>query len=597
MQKEPTIHYTVFLEQPETHLLKIVLAVSNPSPSQRVSMPVWIPGSYKIRDYAKHIVRIEAQDASGSIALTKVTNHCWQCNQVKDHLIITYWVYAFDRSVRGSHMDTTHAFMNGCCIFLAVEQQLDAPVSVTLNKPKGVLYTAWQVATSLPQTQGKRGEFGDFFASNYDALIDHPIEIGTFDRFQFDVAGCQHDLVITGQWNGDIQRLLKDLKAICTYEIEFFGNKPPMSYYLFLLTVTEEEHGGLEHRQSTALICSRYAFPKPQIQELSDAYQQLLALFSHEYFHLWHVKRIKPKSFIPYDLTQPNTTQQLWIYEGFTAYYDELILLRAKVIHKRQYLHLLEKALTRFYRTKGRHIQSVADASFDAWIKLYQPTENSINTEISYYNKGALIAFCLDIAIRDATNSQRSLDDVMQWLWKMHGQTQQGTEADVIEQWVSQQIGKPLADSLHAWVYQTGELPIAHTCSLLGLDFHLRKAETIKDLGGQKTFAKLPLSLGFRTSFTVQGLKVDAVLTGGPAEKAGLAPNDLIIAMNTIQVNSKNYQDLLDYQGLGQAISIHAFRDHVLMQFEVVPQLAEDDTVVLRIEADKLSQIAKKWMR
>jgi predicted metalloprotease with PDZ domain len=596
MKKLPTIQYAVFLEQLEAHVLKVVLTVSESMPVQRISMPVWIPGSYKIRDYAKHIIRIEAKDTTGEISLEKVTNHCWQCSNVQGKLTITYWVYAFDRSVRGAHVDTTHAFMNGCCIFLAVEGRENEAVSVILNQPASAFCAGWQVATSLSQISGNRGEFGQFIAKNYDELIDHPIELGTFDRFQFDVAGCQHDLVITGKWIGDIERLLKDLKTICAYEIDLFGKTAPMSYYLFLLTVTEEEHGGLEHCHSTALLCSRYAFPKPGIQEPSDAYQQLLALFSHEYFHLWNVKRIKPKEFIPYDLTKPNHTKQLWIYEGFTAYYDELILLRSKVIHIKQYLHLFEKNLTRFYRTKGRGIQSVAEASFDAWIKLYQPTENSINAEISYYNKGALIAFCLDIAIRKATNNQRSLDDLMCWLWDVYGKTQRGTEDGVIEEWLAHHVEENLVTSLRQWVYGTGELPIAETFALLGIEFTLRQAATTKDLGGYKTFSKQPLSLGLRTSIHTHGMKIDAVITGSPAEKAGLAPNDLIIAMDSIQVNSKNYQDLLDYRVGDQPLIIHAFRDHVLMQFHVIPQVAENDTAVLRVEPKGLNPIAKKWM-
>lgn len=597
MQSMPTIEYAVFLDHPETHLIKVVLTVSNPLPTQRLSMPVWIPGSYKIRDYAKHVVRIEACDEIGPVILTKETNHCWSCEAVTGELSVTYWVYAFDRSVRGAHMDMTHAFLNGCCIFLAVVGHLEEPISVILHQPTPAVCEKWQVATSLPQITGRQGEFGQFLASNYDELIDHPIEIGTFDRFQFEVAGCKHDLVVTGKWTGDMLRFVKDLQAICAYEIAFFGNSPPMSYYLFLLTITEEEYGGLEHRQSTALLCTRYALPKVDVKEPSDTYQQLLALCSHEYFHLWHVKRIKPKAFLPYDLTKPNETRQLWIYEGFTAYYDELILLRAKVIQTRQYLHLFEKNLTRFYRTKGRHVQTVAEASFDAWIKLYQPTENAINAEISYYNKGALIAFCLDIAIRNATDNQKSLDDLMRWLWEVYGKPQQGTDETVIEHWLLNQVDESLVSRLRQWVYTTDELPIAEMFTTLGIEFHLRSAETIKDLGGHKTFAKQPIGLGLRTSFNVHGMKVEAVLTGSPAEKAGLAPNDLIIALDTIQVNSKNYQDLLDYQVVGQPLTVHAFRDHVLMQFQIMPQLADSDTAVLRVESKNLSQIAKNWMR
>ncbi len=596
MNKTPMIQYAVFLDQPESHLVKVVLTVSKPMPIQRLSMPVWIPGSYKIRDYAKHVVRIEARDQAGPVSLMKETNHCWRCEVAKGELVITYWIYAFDRSVRGAHVDITHAFMNGCCVFLAVEGYLQEPSSVILHQPAQAYCAKWQVATSLTQVTGSQGEFGQFFANNYDELIDHPIEIGTFDRFQFDVAGCQHELVVTGKWTGDMQRLVKDLKAICTYQITFFGNAPPMSYYLFLLTVTEEDYGGLEHRQSTALLCTRYALPKFDMQEPSDTYQQLLALCSHEYFHLWNVKRIKPKAFMPYDLTKPNYTRQLWIYEGFTAYYDELILLRAKVIQPRQYLHLFEKNLTRFYRTKGRHIQSVADASFDAWIKLYQPTENAINAEISYYNKGALIAFCLDIAIRNATDNQRSLDDFMRWLWEIYGKPQQGTDEDVVEVWLLQHAGESLAHTLRQWVYTTDELPITEMFARLGIEFYLRSAETSKDLGGHKTFAKQPLALGLRTSFNVHGMKVDAVLAGSPAERAGLAPNDLVIALDSVQVNSKNYQDLLDYQVVGQPLTVHAFRDHVLMQFQVMPQAADKDTAVLRLESKNLSQIAKNWM-
>ena len=399
---------------------------------QRLSLPAWIPGSYLIRDFSRQIESLAAYSGARRVAVNKLDNHTWQAAPCDGPLRVEYEVYAWDLSVRGAHLDETHGFFNGTSVFLRVHGQEQLPCLVDLAPPRGI--EGWTVHTSLPEARGlpgaaRRHGFGLYRAPDYDALIDHPVEMGTPQVVSFTAHGAEHELVFTGVAPKlDLARIADDVRRICETQIAFFEPRTRRApfldsadRYVFMTMVTNDGYGGLEHRASTALMTARKDLPVLGQQGQGEGYRGFLGLVSHEYFHTWNVKRIKPAAFAPYDLSQPDLTRLLWVFEGFTSYYDDLLLLRSGAITQADYLRLLAKTITGVARTPGRLKQSVAESSFDAWTRYYKQDENSPNALVSYYTKGSLVALGLDLLIRQETAGARSLDDVMRLLWQRHG--------------------------------------------------------------------------------------------------------------------------------------------------------------------------------
>ncbi|MGH8809345.1 MAG: M61 family metallopeptidase, partial [Noviherbaspirillum sp.] len=411
------IHYMISPKDPAAHLYEVTLTVANADPDGQVfSLPAWIPGSYMIREFARNIVRIHAESAGRNVPLKKLDKHTWQAAPCDGRIVLRYEVYAWDLSVRAAHLDPTHGFFNGTSMFLSVHGQESFPHVVDIRRPDGAAYKAWRVATSLPELDAKRYGFGTYVAADYDELIDHPVEMGTFELASFKAHGVPHDVVITGHVpNLDMARLTADLKKVCETQIALFeprSKRAPMNRYVFMTLALGDGYGGLEHRASTALICSRADLPAKGQKEMSDGYRTYLGLCSHEYFHTWNVKRIKPAVFAPYDLRAEGYTSLLWLFEGFTSYYDDLMLVRSGVIDEAEYLKLIAKTVNGVLRGSGRTKQSIADSSFDAWTKYYRQDENSPNAIVSYYTKGSLVGLALDLTIRAETKGRKSLDDV-----------------------------------------------------------------------------------------------------------------------------------------------------------------------------------------
>jgi len=392
---------------PAGHRYRITLTIDTPSPEgQRLSLPAWIPGSYLIRDFSRQIESLSAHAGTRRVNVDKIDNHTWQAAPCDGPLRVEYEVYAWDLSVRGAHLDDSHGFFNGTSVFLRVHGQDHLPCLLDLAPPRGL--DGWKVYTSLPEARGHRGAarrhgFGLYLAPDYDALIDHPVEMGTPHVATFTAHGAEHELVFTGVTpNLDLARITGDVKKICETQIEFFEPRTKRApfldstdRYVFMTMVTGDGYGGLEHRASTALMTSRKDLPVVGQQGQGEGYRGFLGLVSHEYFHTWNVKRIKPQAFAPYHLDQPDLTRLLWVFEGFTSYYDDLLLLRSGAITQSDYLRLLAKTITSVARTPGRAKQSVAESSFDAWTRYYKQDENSPNALVSYYTKGALVALGL----------------------------------------------------------------------------------------------------------------------------------------------------------------------------------------------------------
>jgi predicted metalloprotease with PDZ domain len=511
------ITYRVDARSAQTHEFHVTLTVPNPAASQGLSLPVWIPGSYMVREFSRHLSGLQAEQGGQPVRLTQTDKAGWQADCAGGKaLTVRYRVYAFDTSVRTAFLDMQRGFFNGTSLFLKVQGRDGEAHRLQLSEvPKG-----WEVATALnPVKVDERGR-GSYEAPHYDELIDHPVELGHFWRGRFFVQGVPHDLVVAGAWpDFDSERLLRDTQRICEAEIAFWHGKkkPPFDRYVFMLNAVEDGYGGLEHRNSTALIAGRRDLPQlGKASELSDGYVTLLGLISHEYFHTWNVKRLRPKEFAQYEHGRENYTELLWFFEGFTSYYDDLTLLRAGLIDTPRYLKLLAKTISGVLATPGRHVQSVAQSSFDAWVKYYRQDENSPNATVSYYTKGSLVALALDLLMR--SGKQGNLDDVMRLLWQRSGGGPVG-EADIARA-LNDVAATPMDAALQAWVHGTGDLPLKELLERFGIAWQAQPPTLAQRLGLKVSESALT------------GIKVSHVLRGSVAEAAGLAAGDELLALD-----------------------------------------------------------------
>ena len=404
------ISYRITSASPSAHLFDVELRIDAPGTDELYLMlPAWIPGSYMIRDFARNLVSITASSGERQLGLVKVDKQTWRVQPCATPLKVSYQVYAWDLSVRGAHLDQTHGYFNGTSVFLKVVGREHEPCEIEIVRPTGTSCSDWRVATTLSRIDAPELGFGRYGADDYEELIDHPVEMGRFDFRRFSAAGVDHEIALTGRHRADLERLCSDLKRICEYHAGMFGALPKMSRYLFLVTAVGEGYGGLEHSTSTSLLCKREDLPKAGEESITEGYRRFLGLCSHEYFHLWNVKRIRPEALRRADLAAERYTRQLWAFEGITSYYDDLALVRSGLIPAESYLETLARTITRVMRGAGRLKQSLSDSSFDAWTKFYKPDENSPNAVVSYYAKGSLVAFALALRIRACTGGQRTL--------------------------------------------------------------------------------------------------------------------------------------------------------------------------------------------
>ena len=585
LKTPPAIAYTIVPKDLAGHLFAVTLTVAAPAPGgQTFALPAWIPGSYMIREFSRNIVQIRAEANGKPVALTKLDKHTWRAAPVSGALTLQYEVYAWDLSVRAAHLDQTHGFFNGTSVFLRVLGQEETAHLVDIERPLDAAAGSWRVATALAELGAERYGFGTYIAAGYDELIDHPVEMGDFALASFKAHGVAHDIVISGHVpNLDMARLQADLKAVCETQIAFFepkSKRAPMQRYVFLTLAVGDGYGGLEHRASTALICARADLPTaatPKNLAAGDGYLKFLGLCSHEYFHTWNVKRIKPAVFAPYDLQAEAYTPLLWLFEGFTSYYDDLLLVRSGVLDEATYLALQAKTIGSVLRGSGRTKQSVADSSFDAWGKYYRQDENAPNAIVSYYAKGSLVALLFDLTIRAKTDGARSLDDVMLALWQRFGRdfyagnARGVTEADVeaLFDEVSDLKLKPLFER---YVRGTDELPLAKLYAPFGVK-----------LSDERRTAKPSLDVALGRDGG--DCKLTQVHEGGAAHAAGLSAGDLLVALDRLRVsgNPANLDTLLGRYRVGDRVEVDAFRRDELMTFKVVLQGERVPAITLKV--------------
>ena len=581
--------YSIRPKSPTAHLFEVCLTVAAPDPDGQVfAMPAWIPGSYMIRDYARHVVAIRAESDGRAVPLRKIDKSRWQAAPVDRSITLCAEIYAFDDSVRGAHLDTTHAYFNGPCVFLEVIGQEKLECVVDVLPPDGDVGSDWRVATSMPRKDAAEYAFGSYCCADYAELIDHPVEISQLAIGEFEVAGIPHAIAIRGRTRVDMARICHDLKTLCEHHIALLGAPADLDRYLFLLYAPGTGYGGLEHRWSSSLVCSRDNLPQRGDTDVSDGYRTFLGLASHEYFHLWNIKRLKPAVFSPYDLAVETHTSLLWVFEGITSYYDDLALVRSGLISEESYLELLGRTITRVLRTGGRTRQSVAESSFDVWTKLYKQDANAPNAIISYYPKGALIAATLDLKLRVETDGATTLDEVMQACWARWGSDDEGMPEDGFETVCKELAGIDLDDFFDAAIRGTGELPLRAMLEKFGIEYHLRQARDATDKGG-KSAGQTELEalwLGANLSESNGKMVFASVLNDGPAEDAGIAPGDVAVALDGVALTAGNNRRRLKSYRDGDELDLVVFRGDALMTTRIRLANAPEDTCYLRIDND-----------
>lgn len=596
-------HYTITPANPGAHLFEVTLTIAEPDPhGQVLSIPAWIPGSYMVRDYARHVVAIRAESGGENVELAKLNKSSWQAAPCGGALTIIAEVYAWDLSVRGAHLDTTHAYFNGTCVFPMVEGQETVPCELDIRPPPVPHGKGWRVATSMQRDGAEPYGFGGYRAADYAELIDHPVEVGDLQIGEFEAGGIPHTIAIRGHRRADMARICRDLSTLCADHLSFLGAPKDLDRYCFLLNVVNDGYGGLEHRWSSSLVCSRSELPKRGDTAIANGYRRFLGLCSHEYFHLWNVKRMKPAVFDPYQLQSEAYTGLLWVFEGITSYYDDLALLRSGLITPESYLELLGQTITRVHRTHGRFRQSVEESSFDAWTKFYKQDANAANAIISYYAKGALISLALDLTLRHGTDGKMTLDDVVRECWQRYGETGEGMPERGLESVAAELSSLELADFFARYVRGTADLPLALLLREVGVQLHWRAAENRNDSGGKPVSGLNTVAapwLGAVVAESPAGTLVSVVHAGSPAEQAGIAPGDEIVALDGIRLTAASFDQRLREYSAGDKVTVTVFRRDELLTFKAKLEEAPESTAYLTLDddSDKTTQQKRQaWL-
>lgn len=565
------LHYQIEFDDYRQHLIHVTLRFLA-NPTQVLSLPTWIPGSYLIREFSKHIESVKAYDEAGrQLQINKFEKNKWRLYNT-DHELITveYDVYAYDLSVRGAYVDQTRLYVNPACVCLGLQDQEESAIEVEVFLPEELKH--FQIATGLESRSLVKGRY-TLKANNYAQLIDAPFELADQTRFSFEANGIPHEFVVSGQHTMNAARMKQDLEKICSTEISMFGSAP-FENYTFMTMATGNSYGGLEHPNSTSLISPRDDFPKAnEPVEPSADYQRFLGLCSHEYFHSWLVKFIRPENFANYDLDQEGYTSLLWIFEGFTSYYDDLILYRSGVISQASYLKLLKGQIDRYLQNPGRFIQSVSESSFDAWIKFYRQDENSNNAGTSYYNKGCLVALSLDLGLRLRGSS---LDALMRRLYENTQKSMQVNERTIVEL-CNELTGDNWIEQINHLINTTDELPLDQLFPEFGLSYSLQNEKA--------------LPFGLKVAEKAEGVIIQQAHRDGVGAKAGLSANDVIIAIDGLKASEKLLNQYAKQQG---QFTVYAFRRDEFLQFE----LQGGEVALTTVELTVLDQAkAEKWLK
>ncbi|GFE67669.1 M61 family metallopeptidase [Chroococcus sp. FPU101] len=575
-QTRPVISYQVAMSEPTSHLFEVTLQIRGwNSDRLDLKMAVWTPGSYLVREYSRHVQDFSAKANQQKLVYCKCAKNHWQV-ETPNHseITVTYRVFANELTVRTNHLDATHGYFNGAALFLYVPQFLKQSYTVTIIPPD----ENWQVTTSLPLVEGKENTF---IAKDFDTLVDSPFEVGIHQKYDFEVLGIPHQLAIWGQGNVNVERLISDTQKIIATEAKMFGGLP-YDRYVFLLHLSKNSYGGLEHKKSCTLIYSRFGF------RAKDKYNNFIQLVAHEFFHLWNVKRIRPKALEIFDYEQENYTNALWFCEGVTSYYDIVFPMRSGIYDSKTFVDLLGKEINRYLSIPGRKVQPVSESSFDAWIKLYRRDANSDNSQISYYLKGQLIAMLLDLLIRQRHDNQRSFDDVMRIMWEKYGKAEIGyTDAELKK--VIESVAKiDLSDFFTRFIDGVEELPFEEYLEPFGLE--------LKKVYEEERVPYLGIKVNSENGKEI----IKFVEIGSPGQIAGINTEDELLALDGFRVSGDQISDRLkDYQE-NDIIQVTVFHQDELRTLSVklaAPQPSRYELVRIQNSSDSQKQNFSEWVR
>lgn len=589
------VRYQLELADLAGHYLDVQLELlPHDNLAMQLTLPAWIPGSYMIRDFARHLLDIRAEDQAGPLPLVQTDKQSWQLQHRGQLVTVFYRLYAFDLSVRANYLSADIAVINPAASCLQVVGQQHLPHVVTVKRGQAPQH--WQLASGLSRDPATTAlQFGRYLARNYAQLIDSPLLAGVLDVASFSVDNVPHHLVLCGAVATDVQRIAKDLLPLCQAQKQVFGSLPSdLQEYWFLTWVVDQGYGGLEHRNSTLLLCNRFDLPNPQLpDEYTEEYQNFLALCSHEYFHTWWVKRARPAAYLNYELQAEQYSTQLWLYEGFTSYYDDLSLLRSGKLSLEQYLTGLAKTISRLQRSPANLRQSLADSSLNAWTRFYRQDENAVNAVVSYYAKGALLAFCLDAELQQ---HNLCLDGLMQLCWQNFGSGESGSDDDSFFRLLRQYSqSETLVNKVQGWVQEAIELPVAAAASALGLELSWRQPEHPQDLSGDKELKLASLDPGFHYEARPEGLLLTAVRNGTAAHRAGFSSGDMLIAVAQLKATEATFRQCLLRAAADDVLQCHVFRQQRLVQLALQLEPVPTTVAVLKAISQRTQWPGISW--
>mgnify|MGYP000890798819 FL=1 len=581
-----TLRYTITpVPNSGTFLIELALSARD---ELLLRLPAWLPGSYMIRDMAAEIQSLAILCGGQSLDGRKVDKSTWrvQLGEKERKVTVRYEVFAQDSSVRRAYLDSDRGFLTFSSLCLCPIGREEEAIEIEIREPK--VANGWKVATELSPLQIKENGFGRYQAENYDELIDSPMEIGPWQAIEFKAYGVYHRIILSGKVPPfDQQRLKSDVKCCAETVISFFEpktHKAPFASYSFFLNLSENLYGGLEHRASTALAASFFDLPIVGDKTISAGYAKLLELFTHEYFHAWWVKRVKPSVFIPYDLTQETYTNLLWVFEGFTSYYDALLTARSGATDTESYLKSLSETLNRHYLGSAKNRQSLAESSFDAWIKYYKVRTNRSRSVTSYYDKGALVAMALDAFIQKESAGKHSLDDVLRYAWQQFkevGKDYAGIDEEMMPELIFEATGIDVSEKIDRWVYGCEEPDYKRVLKTMGIDL------TEEKLPVEREVLQATLS-------GTNALKVSQLDEAGAAELAGLCVGDELLAIDSIRVTKSNLEKLLNRYRQAKTFSLHVFRNGLLKEFFLKPRKA--DVRKIKLSVGSSGKIFCRWL-
>lgn len=546
--------YKVSFPKPETHYVQIEMEITNPKGIfTDFVMPVWTPGSYKVREFSRNVEQVSATSDGKELAIEKANKNTWRVNFKKgtSKVKFTYKVYAFEYGVRTSYVDAFQAFLHGVSVFMYAEGFQNQSCKISFDKPD-----LWNhITVALPALASNT-----FVAENYDLLADSPFALGNHELIYFEVAGVKHRVAMLGEGNYDKEKIKTDFTKIIEKEVAMMGEHPSPEYVVFIQNV-ESGGGGLEHLNSQTSVIQRWGYSN------ETKYKSFLSLIAHEYFHLWNVKRIRPIELGPFDYTKENYTKMLWVVEGITSYYDDLFIKRCEIYKEEEYLNIVATAINKMENLPGGKVQSLAESSFDAWIKFYLPDENSDNATISYYQKGMLAAMVVDLEIIKRTNGKKKLDDVMRLLYTDFYKTKKrGFTEEEFAKALETVAGSSFTDLLKEVVYTTNPIDYKKYLEYVGLELKNQPS------------GKMPL--GINTKLENGKTLVKFVEINRPASKAGLCVNDEIIAINGYRVNG-DIDEFTSRFKEGVEVEMIVSRSGKLIPLKVMPE--KDPTVNYKV--------------